>query len=115
MKDSDIRQTVLSDLNRQYKTIAIFVIVLTGILSVTSSLGPFTALAFVLGAVCSAITGYVGMSVAVRANVRTAQAAKTGLHKALVIAFRGGAVMGMSVIGLALLSILPGTSFGFTG
>ena len=96
-----IRNGAMAYLNRQYKTIAIFTAVLAVILGL--SLGPFTALAFIMGAICSALAGYIGMVIAVRANVRTTHAAKTGLNDALVTAFRGGAVTGMSVIGLALL------------
>jgi len=90
-------------LNRQYQTITIFVIVIAGILAV--ALGVFTALAFIMGVVCSTLAGYIGMNVAIRANVRTAQAARTGLEGAFAIAFRGGTVTGMSVVGLSLLGI----------
>ncbi len=96
-----IREGAMTYLKRQYRTIMIFIAVLTGILSL--SLGPFTALAFVVGAICSALAGYIGMSVAVRANVRTAHAARAGMNDALIVAFRGGSVMGMLVTGLALL------------
>jgi len=90
-------------LKRQYKTGIPVVIVLSGILALT--LGPFTMLAFIIGAVATSLAGYLGMSVAVRANVRTANAARRGLSDALNIAFYGGAVMGLSVTGLALLGI----------
>ena len=63
------------------------------------------SLAFVLGAVCSAVAGYIGMKVATKANVRTAQAARTSLSKALNVSFTGGAVMGLGVAGLAVLGL----------
>ena len=98
-----IREGAMAFLNRQYKTIAIFVVVLAIILTYT--LGAFTALAFLAGAFCSALAGYISMNIAIRANVRTAHATKAGLNKALTIAFRGGAVTGMCVIGLGLLGL----------
>jgi len=90
-------------LRKQYKMIAILVAMST--IALGLALGAFTALAFATGAICSALAGYVGMAVAVRANVRTAQAARSGLGGALMVAFQGGAVMGMMVVGLALLGI----------
>lgn len=91
-------------LGRQNKTVSLVAAVLIAILWLT--LGPAYALGFLLGAVASAQAGYVGMMVAVRANVRTAQAAKKGLAQALEVAFQGGAVTGLMVAGLALLSIV---------
>lgn len=105
-----IRDGAMTYLRKQYTTIAIFVAV--SAIALNFALGAFTALAFVTGAICSALAGYIGMAVAVRANVRTTQAAKraaeTGfgdLGGALMTAFQGGAVMGMMVVGLALLGI----------
>ncbi|MBI4054023.1 MAG: sodium-translocating pyrophosphatase [Candidatus Doudnabacteria bacterium] len=90
-------------LNRQYRTVGIVASVLFLILLFT--LGTKVAVGFLVGALASAISGYIGMSVAVRANVRTAQAAKQGLTPAFRLAFRGGAVTGFLVVGLALLSV----------
>ena len=90
-------------IRRQAITMAIFVLASTVPLGL--AFGPFTSLAFVLGALCSALAGYVGMSVAVRANVRTAQAAKDGAQPAFRVAFQGATVMGMMVVGLAALGV----------
>jgi K(+)-stimulated pyrophosphate-energized sodium pump len=90
-------------LNRQYRTIAIIAVILFLIL--WRVLGFTTGIGFVIGAVLSAIAGYVGMNVSVRTNVRTAEAAKHGLAPALSLAFKGGSVTGLLVVGLALLGV----------
>ena len=90
-------------LNRQYRTIASVAIII--FLLLWWGLGLETGLGFILGAFLSAIAGYVGMNVAVRANVRTAQAATVSLAKAFDLAFRGGTVTGIFVVGLGLLGI----------
>jgi K(+)-stimulated pyrophosphate-energized sodium pump len=98
-----IRDGATAYMRKQYVTIAILVAL--SAIALGLALGAFTSLAFVAGAICSALAGYIGMAVAVRANVRTAQAARSSLGEALGVAFQGGAVMGMMVVGLALLGI----------
>ncbi len=89
-------------LNRQYKTIAIVALVLFLIIGFIEQLGWSMAIAFLIGAFLSGLTGYIGMYVSVRANVRTTEAARSGLKKAFEVAVRGGTVTGMLVVGLAL-------------
>ncbi|MGC2200233.1 MAG: sodium-translocating pyrophosphatase [Stellaceae bacterium] len=90
-------------LNRQYRTIAVVGIVVLILLGVL--LGLRVAIGYLIGAVLSATAGYVGMNVSVRANVRTAQAARSGLKDGLAIAFKAGAVTGLLVVGLGLLGV----------
>jgi K(+)-stimulated pyrophosphate-energized sodium pump len=98
-------------LKRQYKVVGIIAVVIAIILFFT--LGKMAALAFVIGAAFSALAGFAGMNVAVRANVRTSEAAKKGLQKALTVAFDGGSVTGLFVSGMALLAV-TGTYFLIT-
>ena len=123
-----IKEGAMAFLRREYQILAIFVLVLAIGLGFIPSLGWWVTLAFVFGAVSSAIAGFIGMNIAIRANSRTAAAAAKSLNQGLRVSFRSGAVMGISVVGIGILglsilyfafnghvdflTIIPGFGFG---
>jgi K(+)-stimulated pyrophosphate-energized sodium pump len=92
-------------LNKQYKTIGIIAVILFFVIGFVPKLGWTMAFGFLVGAIFSALAGYIGMNVSVRANVRTTEAARGGMSNALSLAFKGGTVTGLLVVGLALLGV----------
>ena len=106
---SHIAEGAMAFLKAEWKVLAYFVVVTALLLAYTGTLvedsSPIIAIAFIIGAVFSAFAGYIGMNVATKANVRTAQAAKTSLKQALKVSFTGGTVMGLGVAGLAVLGL----------
>src|SRR5574340_991811 len=92
-------------LAREYKTVAIVAVILLGILLFVPALGKWAAYGFVIGTVGSALAGFIGMWVSLRANVRTAAAASKGLQAALSLAFKGGSVTGIMVVGLGIIGL----------
>nr|HPN69044.1 sodium/proton-translocating pyrophosphatase [Saprospiraceae bacterium] len=108
-----ISEGALAFLKAEYKILSIFIVVVAILLGISGSSqegsSPLIAVSFIVGALCSALAGYIGMQVATKANVRTTNAARTSLGKALEIAFAGGSVMGLGVVGLGVLGI--GTLF----
>ena len=123
-----IKEGALAFLGREYKILFIFVAVVAVVLGLVPMLGWWVTLAFVFGAGCSALAGYIGMNMAIRANSRTAAAAQKSLNAGLRVSFRSGAVMGLCVVGIGILGmsvlyfafhqnpdflkIIPGFGFG---
>lgn len=108
----NIADGAMAFLKAEYKVLSVFVIavaILLGVSGNTPESSPMVALSFIVGAICSALAGFIGMKVATKANVRTTNAARTSLGKALEVAFAGGAVMGLGVVGLGVLGL--GTLF----
>ena len=105
----NIADGAMSFLKAEYKILSIFVICVAILLFLKGSneegSNGMVAFSFVVGAVCSALAGFIGMRVATKANVRTTNAARTSLGKALEVAFAGGAVMGLGVVGLGVLGL----------
>ena len=105
----DIQEGANAFLRREYRVLAIFVVVVAALLLFANltreDSSPLIALSFILGAICSGLAGFFGMRVATKANVRTTNAARTSLGEALNVAFSGGLVMGLSVVGLGLLGL----------
>jgi len=105
---NNISEGAMAFLKAEYRVLAIFVAIVAALMAwsgMSEGSSPLVALSFVLGAICSGLAGYIGMKVATKANVRTTNAARTGLGKALEVAFGGGAVMGMGVVGLGVLGL----------
>ncbi len=100
-----IREGAMAFIGREYRTLAIAVVIIAVILAVVPALGWRVSVAFLFGAVCSMGAGYAGMSVAVRANGRTCAAAQKGLNQGLRVAFRSGAVMGLTVVSIGILGL----------
>ena len=104
-----IRDGAMAFLNREYRILAIFAVVVAIFLGYSGATSAeshwLVAIAFLIGAVCSGLAGYFGMRIATAANVRTTNAARKGLSEALAVAFSGGTVMGMSVVGLGVLGV----------
>src|SRR6187549_1707113 len=104
-----IAEGAMAFLKAEWKILGYFVVIVGILLAVMASANPHShwsiAIAFVVGAVLSASAGYIGMKAATKANVRTAQAARTSLSKALKVSFAGGSVMGVGVAGLAVLGL----------
>ncbi|MGA0232188.1 MAG: sodium/proton-translocating pyrophosphatase, partial [Saprospiraceae bacterium] len=108
----NIAEGAMAFLKAEYRVLSVFVLVVAVLMGwggMQEGSSPLVAASFILGAICSALAGFIGMRVATKANVRTTNAARTSLGKALEVAFAGGAVMGLGVVGLGVLGL--GTLF----
>ncbi len=104
----NISDGAMAFLRAEYKVLSIFVLVVAALMAwsgTNEGSSPLVAVSFILGAICSALAGFIGMKVATKANVRTTNAARTSLGRALEVAFSGGAVMGLGVVGLGVLGL----------
>jgi len=100
-----IQEGAIAFLTSEYRILAVFVVVVGIILGVIPNLGLWVALSFVFGAICSGLAGWIGMNIAIRSNSRTAAAVQKSLNQGLKVSFRGGAVMGMCVVGIGILGL----------
>lgn len=100
-----VKEGAYAFLAREYKTVAIVAVILFIIIAAVPALGMWTAIGFIIGTIGSALAGFVGMWVTVRANVRTTQAASKGLQEALTLSFKGGSVTGIMVVGLGIIGL----------
>jgi len=130
MKDisAAIKEGAMAFLGREYRILAVFVVLVAIVLGVIPDLGWWVSFSFAFGAICSGLAGFIGMNVAIRSNARTAAAAQKSLNHGLKVSFRGGAVMGMCVVSIGILglsilyfafnsrvdflNIIPGFGFG---
>ena len=106
---NNIASGAMAFLKAEYRVLSIFVLAVAVLLAIKGSTEDasnfWVAISFIVGAVCSALAGFIGMRVATKANVRTTNAARTSLGKALEVAFTGGSVMGLGVVGLGVLGL----------
>ena len=100
-----IQEGAMAFLGREYRVLAVFVIIITIILGIVPNLGWWVALSFIFGAISSALAGFIGMNIAIRSNGRTATAAEKSLNDGLKVAFRGGSVMGMCVVSIGIIGL----------
>jgi K(+)-stimulated pyrophosphate-energized sodium pump len=100
-----IREGAMAFLAREYRILAVFVVLVAIVLGVVPNLGWWVSFSFVFGAICSGLAGFIGMNVAIRANARTAAAAQKSLNQGLRVSFRSGAVMGMCVVSIGILGL----------
>jgi len=100
-----IKEGAMAFLGREYRILAVFVVLVAIVLGVVPDLGWWVSFSFAFGAICSGLAGFIGMNVAIRSNARTAAAAQKSLNQGLKVSFRGGAVMGMCVVSIGILGL----------